>query len=131
MDYVIRAKMIKNSFIWRSRITFLGISQKGNLMGYVSRPKMMKISFLQGSTIAFLGNSQKGNFDGLCNRVTGHGNAKNEFLMDYISRSCDLSKRCMHMILKALDEVIPMEWVMGPDLQKCKFDGLCNQVTWS
>ena len=61
--------MIKNSFIWRSRITFLGISQKGNLMGYVISLKMMKNSFLQGNTIAFLGNSQKGNNDGLCNTV--------------------------------------------------------------
>ena len=57
MDYVSGPKMVKKSFIWGSKIAFLGNSQKGNLMDYVSRPKMMKISFLWKSIIAFLGNS--------------------------------------------------------------------------
>ena len=74
MDYVTRAKMIKNSFIWKSQIAFLGYSQKGNLMGYVSRPKMIKKFFLWRSIIAFLGNSQKGNNDGLCNIVKNDEN---------------------------------------------------------
>ena len=42
MGYVSRPKMMKNSFIWGSKIAFLGNSQKGNFDGLCKLAKMIK-----------------------------------------------------------------------------------------
>ena len=55
-DYVMRPKMIKISFVWGSKIAFLGNSKKGNFDGLCNNVKNDKKYFLQGSIIAFLGN---------------------------------------------------------------------------